>query len=203
MSYTTFVKEATFLTPAFYEIDDILNLTGEFSILDISDFQNNSSVNGNGCTNVFSSSAEHSNKESKDVKEELNKLIQSVVNELEKAGKGKLLQKFFSQVSGGKFPLNNIAFQLWCDVVDWYENTDTRQMRYSPETLQFFWVGKKLFGGRFIRFMCEMKNETQQLTGNYVYDPQISKLNSPVRLKMSSISLKLVSKSRFLDECGV
>ena len=203
MAYTTFVKEATFLTPALYEIDDILNLTGEFSILNISDFQNNSSVNGFGYTNVFSSSAEHSNKESKDDKEELKKLIPSVVNELEKAGKGKLLQKFFSQVSGRKFPLNNIAFQLWCDVVDWYENTDTRQMRYSPETLQFFWVGKKLFGGRFIRFMSGMKNETQQLTGNYVYDPQISKLNSPVRLKMSSISLKLVSKSLFLDECGV
>ena len=46
--------------------------------------------------------------------------------------------KSFSQVSGGKFPLNNIAFQLWCDVVDWYENIDTRQMRYSPKTLQFF-----------------------------------------------------------------
>ena len=141
---------------SFTEIDEILNLTGEFSILNISDFQNNSSVSGFGYTNVFSSSEEPSNKESKDDKEELKKLIPLVVNEMEKAGKGKLFQKFFSQVSGGKFPLNNIAFQLWCDVVDWYENTDTRQMRYSPETLQFFWVGKNIFGGRFIRFMSVM-----------------------------------------------
>ena len=72
-------------------------------------------------------------------------------------------------------------------------------MRYSPKTLQFFWVGKKLWW-QVIRFMSGMKNETQQLT---VYDPQISKLNSPVRLRMSSISLKLASKSCFLDECGV
>ena len=41
------------------------------------------------------------------------------------------------------------------------------------------------------------------LTGNYFYDPHISKLNSTVRLRMSSISLKLASKGRFLDECGV
>jgi hypothetical protein len=26
-------------------------------------------------------------------------------------------------------------------------------MRYSPSTLQFFGLGRKLFGGRFIRFM--------------------------------------------------
>ena len=76
-------------------------------------------------------------------------------------------------------------------------------MRYSPETLQFFWVGKNHFGGRFIRFMSGMKNEAQQLTGNYVCYPQISKLKSPIRLRMSSISLKLVSKSRFLDKCRV
>ena len=50
-------------------------------------------------------------------------------------------------------------------------------MRYSPETLQFFWDGKTMFGGRFIRFMSGMKTETQQLTGNTVYDPQLSKIN--------------------------
>lgn len=50
-------------------------------------------------------------------------------------------------------------------------------MRYSPDTLQFFWVGKKLFGGRFIRFMSGLKNETQQLTGSSNLDPQLSKIN--------------------------
>lgn len=96
---------------------------------------------------------------------------------MNKAGKGDILQKFFSQVSTGKFPLNNIAFQLWCDVVDRYDNKDTRQMRYSLDTLKFFWVGKKLFGGRFIRFMGGMKNEKQQLTGSSSLDPHLLKVN--------------------------
>ena len=137
------------------------------------------------------------------IKKSLRNLFHRLLMNWKKLEKEHCYKRFFSHVSGGKFPLNNIAFQLWCDVVDCYENTDTRQMRYSPETLKFFCVGKKLFGGRFIRFMSGMKNEIQQLTGNYVYDPQISKLNSLVRLRMSSILLKLASKSRLLDECGV
>ena len=50
---------------------------------------------------------------SSNVDEEFEKLILSVLNELEKVGKGDLLQNFFSQVSCGKFPLNNIAFHSW------------------------------------------------------------------------------------------
>jgi hypothetical protein len=50
-------------------------------------------------------------------------------------------------------------------------------MRYSPETMQFFWVGRRLFGGRFVRFMSGMKNETQQLQGLNQFDPQDSKIN--------------------------
>ena len=86
---------------SFNEIEDILYLTGEFSILDISDFQNNSSVNGFGYTNAFSSSVEPSNKESKDHK-------------LEKENCYKVLLSGFRQ----EISLNNIALQLWCVVVD-------------------------------------------------------------------------------------
>jgi hypothetical protein len=39
-------------------------------------------------------------------------------------------------------------------------------MRYSPSTLQFVWLGRKLFGGRFIRFMSGPKNESDILTGS-------------------------------------
>ena len=106
------------------------NLIDEFSVYDISDCQDNSGSNAFRYTVTLTSSDVPSNRESSNVDEEFEKLIPSVVNELEKAGKGDLLQKFFSQVSCGKFPLNNIAFQLLCDVVDWNENTDTRQMRY-------------------------------------------------------------------------
>ena len=92
-----------------HDINDINNLTDEFSVLDISD-----RLYAFRYTDKLTSSDVLSNSESSNVE----KLIPSVLNEMEKAGKGNLLQKFFSQVSCGKFPLNNIAFQLWCDVVD-------------------------------------------------------------------------------------
>ena len=113
-----------------HDINVINDLIVEFSVLDISDCQDNSGLNAFRYTGKLPSSDVPSNRVSSNVDEEFEKLILSVLNELEKAGKGHLLQKFFSQVSCGKFPLNNIAFQLWSDVVDWNENTDTRQMRY-------------------------------------------------------------------------
>jgi hypothetical protein len=51
--------------------------------------------------------------------------------------------KFFKLVQDGKFPLNNIAFELFLDIVEWFDKDESRQMRYSPSTLQFFWF---LFG---------------------------------------------------------
>ena len=41
---------------------------------------------------------------------------------------------------------------------------DTRCMRYSEDTIQFFGVGLKLFGVRFVRFMTGMKNFRPVLT---------------------------------------
>jgi hypothetical protein len=62
--------------------------------------------------------------------------------------------------------VNNIAFELFLDIVQWFDKDDSRQMRYSPSTPQFFWLGRKLFGGRFIRFMSGPKNESDILTGS-------------------------------------
>ena len=51
-------------------------------------------------------------------------------------------------------------------------------MRYSDETMQFFCVGRKLFGGRFIRFMSGMKNETDLLkSGISLFDASDSRIN--------------------------
>ena len=79
-------------------------------------------------------------------------------------GKKDKLLKFFKLVQDGKFPLNNIAFELFLDIVQWFDKDESRQMRYSPSTLQFFWLGRKLFGGCFIRFMSGPKNESDILT---------------------------------------
>ena len=51
-------------------------------------------------------------------------------------------------------------------IVEWFDKDESRQMRYSPSTLQFFWLVRKLFGGCFIRFMSGPKNESDILTGS-------------------------------------
>ena len=50
-------------------------------------------------------------------------------------------------------------------------------MRYSQTALKFFWLGKKLFGGRFVRFMSGLKNETDLLKGNTSLNPKDSRIN--------------------------
>jgi hypothetical protein len=50
-------------------------------------------------------------------------------------GKKDKLLKFFKLVQDGKFPLNNIAFELFLDIVEWFDKNESRQMRNSPSTL--------------------------------------------------------------------
>ena len=50
-------------------------------------------------------------------------------------------------------------------------------MRYSDETLQFLWLGRKLFGERFVRLMSGMENETELLLGQQNFNPQSAKIN--------------------------
>lgn len=51
-------------------------------------------------------------------------------------------------------------------------------MRYSEDCMQFFWVGKKLFVGRFIWFMSGLKCEIELLQGRKILDPLDAKINS-------------------------
>ena len=74
----------------------------------------------------------------------------SVLDKLSDVGKKDQLLKFFKLVQDRK----------------WFDKDESRQMRYSPSTLQFFGLGRKLFGGRFIRFMSGPKNESDILTGS-------------------------------------
>ena len=61
-----------------------------------------------------------------------------MLEELERVGKCGAFVKVMELVNERKFPLNNIAFSLFCDIVSWYSLTDTRCMRYSEDTVQFF-----------------------------------------------------------------
>ena len=77
-------------------------------------------------------------------------VFQDVLDKLSDVGKKDQLLKFFKLVQDRK----------------WFDKDESRQMRYSPSTLQFFWLGRKLFGGRFIRFMSGPKHESDILTGS-------------------------------------
>ena len=50
-------------------------------------------------------------------------------------GKKDKLLKFFKLVKDGKFTLNNIAFELFLDIVEWFDKDESPQMRYyQPES---------------------------------------------------------------------
>ena len=72
---------------------------------------------------------------------------------LSEGDKKETVQTFLRLVSEGRFPIDNIAFHLFCDTVEFYDKADTRLMRYSDKSNTFWWTGRKLFHGQFIRFM--------------------------------------------------
>ena len=92
----------------------------------------NNEFNTSISTDTFPTSENQSRGQLSSVSDEIIKLIPSVLNELAKVGKENVLQKFFSQVSCSRFPLNNTAFQLWCDVVDWFDKTSVEHFLFPP-----------------------------------------------------------------------
>ena len=66
--------------------------------------------------------------EDKKANTEILPLLSAVIDILEKAGREDILTKFLNLVTEGRFPLDNVAFSLFCDVVEWFAKEDTRQM---------------------------------------------------------------------------
>lgn len=67
--------------------------------------------------------------------EELTNLLPDVMNELsENGGLDQSFLTFFRQVKEKKFPLTNVAFLLWLEVVQWFNNASTTNMRYSDQS---------------------------------------------------------------------
>ncbi|KAK7507914.1 hypothetical protein BaRGS_00000879 [Batillaria attramentaria] len=114
-------------------------------------------------------------------------LLPSVITALKEIGKMETYVKFHQLVCQGKLPLSNIAFLLFCDIVEWYSLTDTHEMRYSTEIKQFWRTGFRLFKGRFLRFMSGWKNQGQ---GRGKTSPEMSAVNfavpDPVTLQDST-----------------
>lgn len=93
------------------------------------------------------------------VKESLKSIIPSVVDNLAKENRLDLtILSFFQQVSDKNFPLDNIAFLLWTEVVKWFKCETTTTMRYSSQTKMFWKLGWRIFGGKFVNFMGGFKS---------------------------------------------
>jgi hypothetical protein len=67
-------------------------------------------------------------------------------------------------------------------MVEWFDKDESRQMRYSPSTLQFFWLGRKLFGGRFIRFMSGPKTGDTRIQGKEEKGTDIDSLQKSISI---------------------
>ena len=92
----------------------------------------------------------------------LSEMLPTVIQSLKGAGKMNEYIQFNRLLSDGKFPMTNIAFLLFLDIVRWYSLDDsTTTMRYCEEVKEFWRTGLRLFHGRFLRFMGGPKNKGQ------------------------------------------
>ena len=86
---------------------------------------------------------------------------------LKAAGKYEAFKKFMTLVANATFPLGNIAFLLFLDIITWFSESNSSKMKYLyPETVQFWRIGQKLFHGRFLRFISGPKNQGQIVQGS-------------------------------------
>lgn len=114
------------------------------------------------------------------IAEETFGLLSKVVQELTKWGFETDILQFFRLVSESRFPMQNISFLLWLEVIRWYQQGTSTTMRYMNQTKLFWKLGWRLFGGRFIRFMGGFKNQSQIVHGETergYFNPDSSKLN--------------------------
>ena len=116
--------------------------------------------------------------------DEMTALIPAVLLNLQKAGKLNSYVKFQRMLAKDCFPLDNIAFLLFLDVVNWFSNSNTCTMRYEyEETIQFWMIGFCLFHGKWLRFMSGQKNLGQVLDHTAErgdFDPLLSSINFAV-----------------------
>jgi hypothetical protein len=85
-------------------------------------------------------------------------LLRSVIEERKKSGHLKPWMDFHRMVSNGKFPFDNIAFQLFMDVCRFYACDNTSEMTYSDAVKRFWRIGFRLFHGKWLKFMSGPKH---------------------------------------------
>lgn len=98
--------------------------------------------------------------------QEMNAILPDVLQTLEESGTKESFLDFCRLVHSNKFPLDNIAYLLWIEVLKWYTMANTSSMRYSDQTKKFWKLGWRVFGGKFINFMSGYKNTSQVVLGD-------------------------------------
>ena len=86
-----------------------------------------------------------------DPKEEASvvEVFQDVLDKLSDVGKKDKLLKFFKLVQDGKFPLNNIAFELFLDIVQWFDKDESRRNEIFAINSPIFVVREKVIWWSF------------------------------------------------------
>ena len=139
--------------------------------------------------------------------DEMTRLLPSVYNELQSREHHLLWVQFLRMVSKGEFPMDNIAYQLFLDVIKFHANKNIHSMRYTTEVKEFWALGYKLFRGKFIRFMGGYKasGRLDVEAGRKNLSPQNTEINfacpdvNVLREEVDSLNLKC-DKPGILDE---
>ena len=111
-------------------------------------------------------------------------MLPGVLDTLKKCDKIDEYVAFHRLLEDKKFPVTNIAFLLFLDVVRWLSlDKSTTFMRYSDEVKLFWQTGLRLFHGRFLRYISGPKNQGQVIrleTSPGHFDPKEAKINFAV-----------------------
>ena len=154
------------------------------------DIKVNTSSVEDECKQVIKSS------EMSDDMKEMIRLIPVVLDKISTEGiEKKLFLDFFRQVSSNIYPVRNIAFLLWAEVVSWYNKDTSSAMRYSDETKKFWKLGYQLFGGKFVRFMSGFKNESQVVFGEAIKG-QCAPDKADINFVVPTLRLLITSSAR-------
>lgn len=92
--------------------------------------------------------------------------------------------QFNQMLSTQSFPMDNIAFLLFLDIVQWYGTQSTTEMRYDNSAVNKFWrIGYKMFHGKWLRYMSGPKHKGDLINGQShpgEFDPKLSRINYSV-----------------------
>lgn len=118
-------------------------------------------------------------------------MLPTILKEFKSAGLEKYYIKFSNLVHSGQFDFANIAFLLFCDVVQFLSLESTTRMRYDiPATRKIWYLSHLLFKVRLQRFMTGYKNMGSVKSGKEepgYYAPSETRINFAVPNDMTKL----------------